>query len=83
MNCTGSMLIFAVVDVYWVFNVSLSTPTARFEILGGFMKWGVRNKIAEKKLKMSIFKFKKQLWVLLVSKYNIDFSDFLSISWAY
>ena len=29
---------------------------ASFKILGGFMKWGVRNKTAEKRLKMAIFK---------------------------
>ena len=29
---------------------------ASFKILGGFMKWGVRNKTAEKRVKMAIFK---------------------------
>ena len=29
---------------------------ASFKILGGFMKWDVRNKTAENRLKMAIFK---------------------------
>ena len=29
---------------------------ACFKILDGFIKWGVRNKTAEKRLKMAIFK---------------------------
>ena len=29
---------------------------ASFKILGGFMKWGVRNKTAGKRLKVAIFK---------------------------
>ena len=42
---------------------------ASFKILGGFMKWGVRNKTAEKRLKMAIFK----LLVLLYAHYPIFF----------
>ena len=35
---------------------SLCLRCAGFKILGGFMKWALRNKTAEKRLKMAIFK---------------------------
>ena len=35
---------------------SLCIWCAGFKILGGFMKWALRNKTAEKRLKMAIFK---------------------------
>ena len=35
---------------------SLCLLCAGFKILGGFMKWAFRNKTAEERLKMAIFK---------------------------
>ena len=48
------MIILAEVDVYNFFFISILC--ANFKILDGFMKWGVRNKTVEKRLKMVIFK---------------------------
>ena len=47
---------------------------ANFKILGGFMKWGVRRKTAEKRLKMAIFK----LLVLFYMHTTLYFSFFYS-----
>ena len=47
---------------------------ASFKILGGFMKWGVRRKTAEKRLKMAIFK----LLVLFYMHTTLYFSFFYS-----
>ena len=42
--------------VYRLVSQSLCLWCATFKILGGFMKWALRNKTAEKRLKMAIFK---------------------------
>ena len=42
--------------VYRLLSQSLCLWCATFKILGGFMKWALRNKTAEKRLKMAIFK---------------------------
>ena len=47
---------------------------ASFKILSGFMKWGVRRKMAEKRLKMAIFK----LLVLSYMHTTLYFSFFYS-----
>ena len=41
---------------YGLLSQSLCLWCAGFKILGGFMKWAKRNKTAEKRLKMVIFK---------------------------
>ena len=47
-TCTDLMFIYAEVDVYKVFFISILLWCASFEILGGFMKYGVRNKQPKK-----------------------------------
>ena len=42
--------------VYGLLSQSLGLWCACYKILGGFMKWALRNKTAEKRLKMAIFK---------------------------
>ena len=64
------MFILAEVDVYKVFFISISF----FKILGGFMKWDVRNITAEKWLKMAIYK----LLVLSYMHTTLYFSFFCS-----
>ena len=67
ITCTDLMFILVKVDVYNVFFSSIS-------ILGGFMKWSVRSKTAEKRLKMAIFK----LLVLSYMHTTLYFSFFYS-----
>ena len=51
------MLILAAVYVYMVFRVIRCVfGVLVSKILGGFMKWAFRNKTAEERLKMAIFK---------------------------
>ena len=51
------MFILAEVGVYKIFFISFSFfGVLVLKIMGGFMKWGVKNKTAEKRLKMAIFK---------------------------
>ena len=77
-TCTDVMFMFAGVDVYNVFFNGIFLWCATFKILGGFMKWGVRNKTAEKRLKMAIFKLlvlsymhtKLYFFILLFEKYE-------------
>ena len=68
------MLILAEVDVYNVFFISISFFGVLVLNLGGFMKWGVRNKTAEKRLKVVIFK----LLVLSYMHTTLYFSFFYS-----
>ena len=42
--------------MHGLLSQSLCLCCAGFKILGGFMKWALRNKTAEKRLKMAIFK---------------------------
>ena len=42
--------------VYGLLSRSFCLWCASFKILGGFMKWALRNKTDEKRLKMAIFK---------------------------
>ena len=42
--------------MHGLLSQSLCIWCAGFKILGGFMKWALRNKTAEKRLKMAIFK---------------------------
>ena len=42
--------------MHGLLSQSLCIWCAGFEILGGLMKWALRNKTAEKRLKMAIFK---------------------------
>ena len=42
--------------VHCLLSQSFCIWCASFKILGGFMKWAIRNKTAEKRLKMAIFK---------------------------
>ena len=42
--------------VHGLLSHSLGLWCAGFKIKGGFMKWAFRNKTAEKRLKMAIFK---------------------------
>ena len=43
--------------VHCLLNQSYCIRCASFKILGGFMKWALRNKTDEKRLKMAIFKW--------------------------
>ena len=47
---------FILAAVHGLLSQSLCLCCAGFKILGGFMKWAFRNKTAEKRLKMAIFK---------------------------
>ena len=42
--------------MHGLLSKSLCIWCAGFKILGGFMKWALRNKTTEKRLKMAIFK---------------------------
>ena len=42
--------------VHGLLSQSLCLKCAGFKILGGFLKWAFRNKTAEERLKMAIFK---------------------------
>ena len=42
--------------VHGLLSQSFGLWCAGYKILGGFMKWALRNKTAEKRLKMAIFK---------------------------
>ena len=75
ISCTDLMLLLAEVAVYNVFYISISfLGVLVLKILGGFMTWCVRNKTAEKRLKMVIFK----LLVLSYMHTTLYFSFFYS-----
>ena len=55
-----------------------SSWCASFKILVGFMKWALRNKIAEKRLKMAIFKLLVLSYLLICTLAYIYISLFYS-----
>ena len=75
ITCTDLIFILAEVDVNNVFFISISffgVLVLKFWVF--FLKWGVRNKTAEKRLKMAIFK----LLVLSYMHTTLYFSFFYS-----
>ena len=65
------MLFLAVVYVY----MALCLWCAGFKILGGFMKWAFRNKIAEDRLKMAIFKLLVLSYMLTTLYFSFFYSN--------
>ena len=75
INCTSSMFILAAIYtcIHELLSQYLCLRCAGFKILRGFMKWALRNKTAEKGLKMAIFKL-----FVLSSMHTTLFSFFYS-----